>query len=81
MDFASIFLGQKYLGVSSVNLSRLDIHNINDQYNHEGIAQSKFEESRAGRASTKSQNIEVCRKPDKEHLIEALVSSILHRRW
>ena len=54
-----------------------NVHGVHNQYNQNGIAQSKIEESWASASEAESGDVEVHSEPDEKHLIETLVGSVL----
>ena len=56
-------------------------HCIDNKYRNERIAKAQIEEGRTGAAGTECENIEVGREPDKKHLVEPFIHSLLIRNW
>ena len=53
-----------------------DSHKIHDYDNDSSMLQTQIKKSRSSRASTECQYVEICRKPDEEHLIESSICTV-----
>lgn len=53
-----------------------DSHKIHDYDNDSSMLQAQIKKSRSSRASTECQYVEICRKPDEEHLIESSICTV-----